>query len=480
MPSLPQLAAYVFYVVAALGALFLGVREYWYNVVADKRTAHRKSFRLVREDILIGFFHPYCDAGGGGERVLWTAIRAIQADRPRAYCLIYSWDKVQSKTELLAKVKAQFNITVDAERVILVTLTSWTHLEASRKATLILQSLGSVRVAWEALNLAVPDVFIDTTGFAFTYPLVKYFFRVKLVAYVHYPTISTEMLNKVEKRLADFNNTSEIAGSPVRSGTKLWYYRVFTMLYGLVGKAANVVMVNSTWTMGHINGTWGTSAKTELIYPPCDTKSLQSLQLENREKLVISLGQFRPEKNHAAQIEAFKLLIDRHASELKDVRLAVIGSTRNDEDRARVTKLQGLIDKAGLKDKVTIVENAPYDTVLSYLKRASIGLHTMADEHFGISIIEFMAAGVIPVAHNSAGPKLDIITPFKGEQPGFLASTPEEYADALYKALTLPSAQATRIRTNARESVSDRFSDEAFQTQFVAAIQPLLPKRQRA
>lgn len=27
---------------------------------------------------LVGFFHPYCNAGGGGERVLWVAIRALQ------------------------------------------------------------------------------------------------------------------------------------------------------------------------------------------------------------------------------------------------------------------------------------------------------------------------------------------------------------------------------------------------------------------
>lgn len=25
----------------------------------------------------VGFFHPYCNAGGGGERVLWCAIRSI-------------------------------------------------------------------------------------------------------------------------------------------------------------------------------------------------------------------------------------------------------------------------------------------------------------------------------------------------------------------------------------------------------------------
>lgn len=27
---------------------------------------------------VIAFFHPYCNAGGGGERVLWCAINAMQ------------------------------------------------------------------------------------------------------------------------------------------------------------------------------------------------------------------------------------------------------------------------------------------------------------------------------------------------------------------------------------------------------------------
>lgn len=26
----------------------------------------------------IGFFHPFCNSGGGGERVLWSAIKALQ------------------------------------------------------------------------------------------------------------------------------------------------------------------------------------------------------------------------------------------------------------------------------------------------------------------------------------------------------------------------------------------------------------------
>ena len=33
----------------------------------------------------------------------------------------------------------------------------------------------------------------------------------------------------------------------------------------------------------------------------------------------------------------------------------------------------------------------------------------MKAEHFGITIVEMMAAGIITVAHNSAGAKFDII-----------------------------------------------------------------------
>lgn len=42
----------------------------------------------------------------------------------------------------------------------------------------------------------------------------------------------------------------------------------------------------------------------------------------------------------------------------------------------------------------------------------------MVDEHFGINVVEFMAAGAIPVAHASAGPLLDIVVPMDGQPTG--------------------------------------------------------------
>ena len=45
----------------------------------------------------------------------------------------------------------------------------------------------------------------------------------------------------------------------------------------------------------------------------------------------------------------------------------------------------------------------------------------MKEEHFGISIVEMMSAGLIVIAHNSAGPKMDIIGTAQ-EKVGYLAS----------------------------------------------------------
>jgi alpha-1,2-mannosyltransferase len=50
-----------------------------------------------KNDRLIAFFHPYCAAGGGGERVLWTALRDMQIKYPNFQFRIYTGDSQDPK-----------------------------------------------------------------------------------------------------------------------------------------------------------------------------------------------------------------------------------------------------------------------------------------------------------------------------------------------------------------------------------------------
>ena len=97
----------------------------------------------------------------------------------------------------------------------------------------------------------------------------------------------------------------------------------------------------------------------------------------------------------------------------------------------------------------------------------------MWNEHFGIGVVEMMASGLITIAHNSGGPKADIIVPLEHDKSitGFLASTEEEYADALFQAFkhNPRSPNNTVIRTNARIS-AQRFSDDVFLKSFQSVM----------
>jgi alpha-1,2-mannosyltransferase len=89
----------------------------------------------------------------------------------------------------------------------------------------------------------------------------------------------------------------------------------------------------------------------------------------------------------------------------------------------------------------------------------------MWNEHFGIGIVEMMDAGLNVVAHNSGGPQTDIITPGVN---CYLATTADEYADALHQALSIDKND-NEMRRKAIES-SARFSDEEFSKIFQQAI----------
>lgn len=81
----------------------------------------------IENPLFLGFFHPYwysflhlkrnklffksftrSNAGGGGERVLWTCIRDVQKEFSNVICVVYTGDLDATKEQILAKIKVKY------------------------------------------------------------------------------------------------------------------------------------------------------------------------------------------------------------------------------------------------------------------------------------------------------------------------------------------------------------------------------------
>ncbi|XP_048834127.1 GDP-Man:Man(3)GlcNAc(2)-PP-Dol alpha-1,2-mannosyltransferase [Brienomyrus brachyistius] len=462
---------------AILAFLMLGVRM-WLQ--------RSRSARLAREKALsVAFFHPYCNAGGGGERVLWCAIRALQNRYQDVSIVVYTGDLGVTGEQILNGARQRFNIRMPRP-VKFVFLKHRFLVEASLYPhfTLLGQSVGSVFLGWEALTEFVPDVYVDSMGYAFTLPLFRHLGGCRVVSYVHYPTVSTDMLSVIRERDVRFNNVDYIAGNPLLSAIKMVYYCAFSLLYGLAGSCSHMVMVNSSWTLGHILALWRVPNRTAIVYPPCDVHAFLDCPLDELEEeqgsgrkchSLVSVGQFRPEKDHRLQIRAFRGLLDRRPAGLgrESLRLVLIGGCRNQEDEDRVLMLRGLCQELGVADRVEFKLNVQFEELKKELTAATVGLHTMWNEHFGIGVVECMAAGAVVLAHKSGGPLLDIVVPYEGSPTGFLADDVATYTDAMERILAMPPAARLEIRRNARRSVT-RFSDQEFEASFLSAMESVM------
>lgn len=118
--------------------------------------------------------------------------------------------------------------------------------------------------------------------------------------------------------------------------------------------------------------------------------------------------------------------------------------------------------------------NQPREKIIEVFAKAKVAMHTMQEEHFGIAVVELMSSGVVTIAHDSAGPKRDII----GAAPkkvGYLANGADQYAFLVkYALLHFDTEDLLSLRRDARSYVRDKFSVTAFQHDFLTHFRPLL------
>jgi len=457
---------------------FIALLIFILSILILRVMASRVKGKQTSSEVSIGFFHPYCNAGGGGERVLWCAVRAVQIRYPAIKILVYTGDTDAAPDMILSKARDRFNMDIPDANLEFVYLHKRRFVESQfyPHFTILGQSLGSLVLGIEALLSHVPSIYIDTMGYSFTMPLFKYCGNCIVGCYVHYPTISTDMIEQVQSRSSSYNNRKRVAHSRLASFLKLRYYKIFAWLYSRCGSSADCVMVNSSWTEEHIKSLWSKREdEVSKVFPPCDTTHLTKVQgaRNNDQVRILSLGQFRPEKDHALQIKAmFELRQILVEEDWNRVKLVIIGGCRGQDDWKMVQDLKDLSKYLSVEDNVEFHPNLPFTDLLEEFSKSTIGIHTMWNEHFGIGIVEMMAAGLLTIAHRSGGPLMDIIIEDAGARNGFLAVTAQEYAAQIAYILNMGEEGKEAVRSRAVAS-SNMFSNQKFESGWIRATDAL-------
>ena len=164
-------------------------------------------------------------------------------------------------------------------------------------------------------------------------------------------------------------------------------------------EAKPVLLTNSTFSRMAIRRHVGMNAL--VVYPPVDLDAFsRHAGNQDREPIVYTTGRYTPEKNYELILEVARLL--------PDVEFHVSGSLSGKAARPYLERLKKLREKLGARN-VYFHTDVPRGELARMYGRGMVYMHTMIKEHFGVAIVEAMAAGLVPVVHRSGGPWLDIV-----------------------------------------------------------------------
>jgi len=317
----------------------------------------------------IAVCHHFLEVGGGGERLTVSMVEAL-ASRGHEIKLI-----------LIRKPKGEVIQRLFSKK-----------LRGVRVTTLVPFGI-SLFSLYQKFFSALPLVFrvknVDLVFVANTlvpYEISRRILRKKTILFVHTPPVpeNNNVPPPYDKRLHG----------------KIYYYGSLFLRRRIrrFPPDVDLLLCNSTFTKQTIKKVWGLDAK--VIFPPVSTKDFYGeLGFDKRGDYVVSVGRIAPEKRIEHQVEAISKT---------PYRLKVVGSTLLRLYATYYNELRRKISDSGLSAKVSFETNVPFRRLRQLLSNAKIYVHTMLEEHFGISIVEAMASGCPVIMHGSGGAWTDI------------------------------------------------------------------------
>ena len=134
----------------------------------------------------------------------------------------------------------------------------------------------------------------------------------------------------------------------------------------------------------------------QVLYPPISNFFRDGEFTENsRNNIVITVSRFAKEKHLEIVPKIAKMASKKYC-------FVICGACRCSKDLLSVQKS---VKQFGVEDNIRLMPNISRMKLRDLMRRSKVCLHTGMNEPFGVSIIESMASGCIPVVPDCGGPR---------------------------------------------------------------------------
>jgi glycosyltransferase involved in cell wall biosynthesis len=222
----------------------------------------------------------------------------------------------------------------------------------------------------------------------------------------------------------------------------------------------NKIVCNSEFTKKVIDKEFG--VESMVLYPPVSVETIKPKRKENIILFVGRFSQLKQAKRHDVLIDAFKKLVK---DGLTDWKLVLAGGS----DVGTGEYLEELKEKAQ-GYPIEFLTNVPYKEIVSlygiskiFWSAVGYGINEEKEpekmEHFGMAVVEAMAAKAVPVVYNAGGHK-EVI---KDDVNGFLWNSVKKLLKMTSKLITnksLINKISIKTRQNSEKFGYTIFKDE--------------------
>jgi len=221
---------------------------------------------------------------------------------------------------------------------------------------------------------------------------------------------------------------------------------------------------NSTFTLKQVKK-YGVN-QVGVINPPVN---LKKINVSPKKKIIVTIGRISKEKKHEVMIKAFK------TANYKDYSFHIFGAFNNKQKNYDNSYLDYL-KKLSTNYPIFFHLNVPHNDVLKFLSFSKIYWHArgygekdpIEYENFGITTVEAMAAGCVPIVIN-LGAQPEIVNHAKN---GYCWDEPSQLLNYTKKILTEP--KLFKKLSKAAIEKSKKYDIKIFRSKIIKAVDNLL------